>query len=145
MTDFQRDILAGIPDPLPAKRAYDPQANHAPKRKDILTDEQKKIACQLSEEAGADFVKTSTGYGSKGCTIDDLKLMRAAVSANVRVKGSGGIRDLDTVLAARAIGASRCGVSATVKIMEEAKERLEKGILTDLPLNAPEITAGGSY
>ena len=44
MTDFQKDILAGIPDPLPAKRAYDPQANHAPKRKDILTDEQKKLA-----------------------------------------------------------------------------------------------------
>lgn len=96
-----------------------------------LTDEQKKIACQLSEEAGADFVKTSTGYGSKGCTIDDLKLMRAAVSANVRVKGSGGIRDLDTVLSARAVGASRCGVSATAKIMEEAEARYAEGKLTE--------------
>ena len=96
-----------------------------------LTDEQKKIACQLSEEAGADFVKTSTGYGSKGCTIDDLKLMRAAVSANVRVKGSGGIRDLDTVLSARAVGASRCGVSATAKIMEEAEARYAEGKLVE--------------
>lgn len=96
-----------------------------------LTDEQKIVACRLSEEAGADFVKTSTGYGSKGCTIDDLKLMRAAVSANVRVKGSGGIRDLDTVLSARAVGASRCGVSATAKIMEEAEARYAAGTLTE--------------
>ena len=97
-----------------------------------LTDEQKKLACRLSEEAGADFVKTSTGYGSKGCTIDDLKLMRSAVSANVRVKGSGGIRDLDTVLSARAVGASRCGVSATAKIMEEAEARYAEGKLTEV-------------
>ena len=97
-----------------------------------LTDEQKKIACRLSEEAGADFVKTSTGYGSKGCTIDDLKLMRAAVSDHVRVKGSGGIRDLDTVLSARAVGASRCGVSATAKIMEEAEARYAEGKLTEV-------------
>ena len=97
-----------------------------------LTDEQKKIACRLSEEAGADFVKTSTGYGSKGCTIDDLKLMRAAVSENVRVKGSGGIRDLDTVLSARAVGASRCGVSATEKIMQEAEARYAAGTLNEI-------------
>lgn len=96
-----------------------------------LNDEQKKTACRLSEEAGADFVKTSTGYGSKGCTIDDLKLMRAAVSSHVRVKGSGGIRDLDTVLSARAVGASRCGVSATAKIMEEAEARYAAGTLTE--------------
>ena len=96
-----------------------------------LTDEQKKTACRLSEEAGADFVKTSTGYGSNGCTIDDLKLMRAAVSENVRVKGSGGIRDLDTVLSARAVGASRCGVSATAKIMEEAEVRYAAGTLKE--------------
>ena len=88
-----------------------------------LNDEQKKTACVLSEEAGADFVKTSTGYGSKGCTVEDLKLMRAAVSPAVKVKGSGGIRDLDAVLAAKAAGADRCGVSATEKIMAEAEER----------------------
>lgn len=96
-----------------------------------LNDEQKKTACRLSEEAGADFVKTSTGYGSKGCTIDDLKLMRASVSDHVRVKGSGGIRDLDTVLSARAVGASRCGVSATAKIMEEAEARYAAGTLVE--------------
>ena len=97
-----------------------------------LTDEQKITCCKLAEEAGADFVKTSTGYGSKGCTIDDLKLMRAAVSANVRVKGSGGIRDLDTVLSARAVGASRCGVSATAAIMAEAEKRYAEGTLCEV-------------
>ena len=97
-----------------------------------LTDEQKVTCCKLAEEAGADFVKTSTGYGSKGCTIDDLKLMRASVSANVRVKGSGGIRDLDTVLSARAVGASRCGVSATAAIMAEAEKRYAEGTLAEV-------------
>ena len=99
-----------------------------------LSDAQKKRACELSEEAGADFVKTSTGYGSKGCTIEDLVLMRAAVSDKVRVKGSGGIRDLDTVLKARAAGASRCGVSATEKIMAEAEARFAEGRLEEVTL-----------
>ena len=97
-----------------------------------LTDAQKARACQLSEAAGADFVKTSTGYGSKGCTIDDLKLMRASVSDRVQVKGSGGIRDLDTVLTARAVGASRCGVSASEKILLEAKKRYAEGTLREI-------------
>ncbi len=94
-----------------------------------LTEEEKVTACHLSEKAGADFVKTSTGYGSAGCTIEDLKLMRASVSAKVRIKGSGGIRDLDTVLAARDAGADRCGVSATEKIMAEAEARFAEGRL----------------
>ena len=110
-----------------------------------LSDEQKKTACRLSELAGADFVKTSTGYGSAGATIQDVQLMRNAVSDKVRVKASGGIRTLDMVLACRNAGAVRCGVSATVKIMEEAKERMEKGILTEDPLLPVENTAGGAY
>ncbi len=97
-----------------------------------LTEEQKVACCRLSTEAGADFVKTSTGYGSKGCTIDDLKLMRQNTPATMRVKGSGGIRDLDTVLSARAVGASRCGVSATAKIMEEAEKRFAEGTLAEV-------------
>ena len=96
-----------------------------------LTDEQKKLACGLCTQAGADWVKTSTGYGTGGCTLADLRLMRAAVPPSVQVKGSGGIRDLDTVLAARAIGATRCGVSATVKIMEEAQRRYAEGTLAE--------------
>ncbi len=97
-----------------------------------LTDEQKVECCKLAEAAGADFVKTSTGYGSKGCTIDDLRLMRASVAPHIRVKGPGGIRDLDTVLSARAVGASRCGVSAPAKIMEEAEARYAAGTLAEV-------------
>ena len=110
-----------------------------------LNDEQKKLACRLSEAAGADFVKTSTGYGSGGATVADVKLMRAAVSDKVRVKASGGIRTLDMVLACRNAGATRCGVSATVKIMEEAKKRLEEGTLTDQPLSPVENAGNGAY
>ena len=109
-----------------------------------LSDEQKKTACRLSEAAGADFVKTSTGYGKSGATVADVKLMRAAVSEKVSVKASGGIRTLDMVLACRNTGAARCGVSATVKIMEEAQERLKNGTLSELPLN-PVEQGGGAY
>ena len=97
-----------------------------------LSDAQKVTACHLSEEAGADFVKTSTGYGTKGCTIQDLQLMRRSVSERVQVKGSGGIRDLDTVLSARAVGATRCGVSATAAIMAEAEKRYAEGTLQEV-------------
>ena len=97
-----------------------------------LTDAQKVTACHLSEEAGADFVKTSTGYGTKGCTIQDLQLMRRSVSERVQVKGSGGIRDLDTMLSARAVGATRCGVSATAAIMAEAEKRYAEGTLQEV-------------
>ncbi|MBR4501350.1 MAG: deoxyribose-phosphate aldolase [Clostridia bacterium] len=89
----------------------------------FLTDDQKRLVCRLSEEAGADFVKTSTGYGKAGATAEDIALMRAAVSPKVRVKASGGIRDLDTVLLMHKNGADRCGVSATAAIMEEAVRR----------------------
>ena len=97
-----------------------------------LTDAQKVTACHLSEEAGADFVKTSTGYGTKGCTIQDLQLMRRSVSERVPVKGSGGLRDLVTVLSARAVGATRCGVSATAAIMAEAEKRYAEGTLQEV-------------
>lgn len=110
-----------------------------------LNDEQKKLACRLSENAGADFVKTSTGYGSAGATVEDVALMRKAVSEKVSVKASGGIRTLDMVLSCRLAGAARCGVSATVKIMEEAKERLEKGTLTEQPEKPVGRAAGGAY
>ena len=95
-----------------------------------LNEEQKIKACQLSENAGADFVKTSTGYGSAGANVEDILLMRKTVSPHVRVKASGGIRTLDAVLAYRAAGASRCGVSASVAIMEEAYKREAEGTLS---------------
>ncbi len=85
-----------------------------------LTDAEKVKACQLAEKAGADFVKTSTGYGAHGATPEDVELMRRTVSDRVKVKAAGGIRTLEAVLAMRAAGADRCGVSATEAIMAEA-------------------------
>lgn len=88
-----------------------------------LSDEQKRTACRLAEEAGADFVKTSTGYAPSGATFMDLRLMRASVSAKVRVKAAGGIRELDTALLVREVGGSRFGATATEAILEECKRR----------------------
>ena len=114
-----------------------------------LTDEQKVRACRLASGAGADWVKTSTGYGSKGCTVEDVRLMRASVPATCQVKGSGGIHDLDTVLRLRAAGATRCGVSATEKIMAEAEKRFAEGTLQEVsPDAAPTANdhgEGGGY
>ena len=110
-----------------------------------LDDEQKVRVCKLAAAAGADWVKTSTGYGSAGCKLEDVVLMRRSVPADCQVKGSGGIRDLDTVLALRAVGATRCGVSATVKIMEEAEARFQNGTLEEPTLDELSFEEGGSY
>lgn len=107
-----------------------------------LSDEQIIAACRLSEQAGADFVKTSTGYGSAGARVQHVKLMRESVSQKVRVKASGGIRTLDAVLGCRLAGASRCGVSATQKIMEEAEERDRNGGIF-LPESMDVVLEGG--
>src|SRR5512142_3215530 len=88
-----------------------------------LDDDQKRAGCKVCEEAGADWVKTSTGFGKGGATIEDLKLMRAAVSAKVQVKAAGGVRDLDTALKVREIGCTRFGATATEAIMAEALRR----------------------
>jgi deoxyribose-phosphate aldolase len=84
-----------------------------------LNDEQKKIACRLSEEAGADFVKTSTGFAGGGATVEDLQLMKANVSGNVQVKAAGGVRDLEMALKVRETGCTRFGATRTETIMEE--------------------------
>jgi deoxyribose-phosphate aldolase len=84
-----------------------------------LTDEEKVIACQLCEEAGADFVKTSTGFASSGATLDDLRLMRKSVSAKVQVKAAGGVRTLPAMLDVIDTGATRCGATVTAAILDE--------------------------
>lgn len=106
-----------------------------------LTDEEIKKACQLCESAGADFVKTSTGYAGGGATIHDLKIMRETCSGKVRVKAAGGVRTLDAALAVRAVGAVRFGATATVKIVEEARKREQAGDLK-LPTEIKELTSG---
>lgn len=90
-----------------------------------LTDEEKRIACKLSEDAGADFVKTSTGYSPGGATIDDLKLMRASVGMQVQVKAAGGVRSLDALLDVIDVGVTRVGATATAVILDEFEERMK--------------------
>jgi len=86
----------------------------------LLTDEEKVIACQLAKVAGADYVKTSTGFGPGGATAADVALMRRVVGPTIGVKAAGGIRTLADAQEMIAAGASRLGASASVKIMQEA-------------------------
>lgn len=84
-----------------------------------LDDEQKRTACRIALSEGVDFVKTSTGFGSGGATVDDVKLMYQAVNNKLGVKASGGIRDLNTALAMIDAGATRIGTSSGVAILTE--------------------------
>lgn len=84
----------------------------------LLTDEEKVTACKLSKEAGADFVKTSTGFSTAGATKEDIKLMRETVGENVGVKASGGVRSLEDAMAMIENGANRIGASASIAICE---------------------------
>jgi deoxyribose-phosphate aldolase len=84
-----------------------------------LTDDQKVRGCQLSEAAGADYVKTSTGYAPTGATIADLRLMRATVGPNVKVKAAAGVRTLDGLLAVMEAGATRCGATQTAAMLDD--------------------------
>ncbi|EST56404.1 deoxyribose-phosphate aldolase [Brevibacillus panacihumi W25] len=83
----------------------------------LLTDEEKEIACKLCVEAGADYVKTSTGFGPGGATVADIALMRRAVGRDVGVKASGGVRDRETALAMVEAGATRIGTSSGISIV----------------------------
>ncbi|ANU12886.1 Deoxyribose-phosphate aldolase [Planococcus halocryophilus Or1] len=84
----------------------------------LLTDEEKVTASQLSKEAGADFVKTSTGFSTGGATVEDVKLMRQTVGPDMGIKASGGVRSLEDVEAMIEAGATRIGASSGVKIMQ---------------------------
>lgn len=85
----------------------------------LLDDAQKRAACLLAKEAGADFVKTSTGFGPSGATVQDVALMRATVGPDMGVKASGGIRTLEDVTKMIAAGATRIGASAGVAIVKQ--------------------------
>ena len=80
--------------------------------------------CEICGELGADWVKTSTGYGTGGATDEDLKLMRANSPARVQVKAAGGVRTLDRLLEVRALGVTRSGATATIAMLDECKKRL---------------------
>ena len=88
-----------------------------------LTHEEKVLGCQIVEEAGADFVKTSTGFAPTGATVEDIALMRATVGPQVQVKAAHGVRTLDQLLAMIDAGATRSGATATAAILDEFKQR----------------------
>ena len=121
---------------------------------DYLTEDAAKIRlCEISEEAGAEFVKTSTGFGfvkqpgggydSRGATEHDLSLMRANTSPKVHVKASGGVRTLDALIAARDLGSTRCGTSATAQLLDEYRRRDAEGDAGPDRPSAAEL--GGGY
>jgi deoxyribose-phosphate aldolase len=87
----------------------------------LLTDDEKVTACTLAKAAGADYVKTSTGFGPGGATVADVALMRRVVGSDMGVKAAGGVRDLQALNAMVAAGATRVGASAGVKIVQEAR------------------------
>jgi deoxyribose-phosphate aldolase len=89
-----------------------------------LEDVAKIRLCEISGELGVDWVKTSTGYAPSGATLADLELMRKHTPASVQVKAAGGIRDLDALLAVRAIGVSRVGATRTQTMLEDCRRRL---------------------
>ncbi|MFM8320829.1 MAG: deoxyribose-phosphate aldolase [Chloroflexota bacterium] len=91
-----------------------------------LTDEQKVQACRVSTAAGADWVKTSTGFAPSGATYDDLRLMRANIAPHMQVKAAGGIRTLDALLEAIDCGITRSGATATAAILDEFAQRRGK-------------------
>jgi deoxyribose-phosphate aldolase len=106
-----------------------------------LTDEEKITACKLSEAAGADWVKTSTGFAPGGATLEDLRLMRANVSEKVQVKAAGGVRTLPALLDVIDAGVTRCGATATATILDDFK-RMKEGA----PLAMPKAdSVSGNY
>jgi deoxyribose-phosphate aldolase len=92
-----------------------------------LQDEHKIRLCEICGKVRADWVKTSTGYGSGGATHDDLRLMRKHSPSHVQVKAAGGVRDLDAALAVRELGVTRFGCTRTAEILEDCRQRLAAG------------------
>ena len=116
--DVQADIAAVVEVAHPAGAIVKVIFENA-----YLTDDEKVRACRLTEAAGADFVKTSTGFAPSGATHDDLRLMRANTSPHIQVKAAGGVRSLDALLAVMELGVTRIGATATEAIILEFRSR----------------------
>jgi deoxyribose-phosphate aldolase len=114
--DFVRDDIAGV-----AQACHKSRKKHALLKVIIetifLNDDEKKLACEIAKTAGADFVKTSTGFSGGGATPEDIALMRAAVGPELGVKASGGVRTYEAAIAVIKAGATRIGTSAGVAIL----------------------------
>ncbi|PIT88214.1 MAG: deoxyribose-phosphate aldolase [Candidatus Magasanikbacteria bacterium CG10_big_fil_rev_8_21_14_0_10_36_32] len=115
--DFVRDDIKAVVETARGKALVKVIIENA-----YLTNEQKVKACQLCKEAGADFVKTSTGFGPSGATVEDVKLMRHTVGEEMGVKAAGGIKTLKDALSMVEAGANRLGCSAGMAIIKEMKE-----------------------
>lgn len=119
----------------------------------LSSDDFKRRLCELCERAGADWVKTSSGYGFvkqtdgsynyKGATEHDLALMRASVSPRVQVKAAGGVRDLDGLIKVRDLGATRCGATATAAMLDECRRR--RFAIEKSPTQHANSLGGGDY
>ena len=110
-----------------------------------LSDDEKIRACRLSESAGADFVKTSTGFAPGGATHDDLRLMRSHTSPHVGVKAAGGVRTLDALLDVMALGTTRIGATATKAIIDDVRARKAGAAATPAGAGAGTGTSDGGY
>jgi deoxyribose-phosphate aldolase len=116
----------------------------------LSSDDFKRKLCELCERAGADWVKTSSGYGFvkqpdgsynyKGATEHDLALMRASVSPRVQVKAAGGVRDLDGLIKVRDLGATRCGATATAAMLDTYRQRQQSSVASS---SSASIGSGG--
>jgi deoxyribose-phosphate aldolase len=109
-----------------------------------LTDDEKIRACRLTEAAGGDFVKTSTGFAPSGATLDDLRLMRANTSPHVQVKAAGGVRTLDALLEVMSVGVTRIGATTTSTILDDFRARKAAGEAgAGAPAGAGSAVGGG--
>ncbi|MBA3796928.1 MAG: deoxyribose-phosphate aldolase [Chloroflexi bacterium] len=110
-----------------------------------LSDEEKVRACQAAEAAGADFVKTSTGFAASGATHEDLMLMRRSVSPHVQVKAAGGVRSLDALVAVMELGVSRAGATQTKAILDDFRARKSGTAGADSPQPVAAGSDAGAY
>jgi deoxyribose-phosphate aldolase len=118
----RRHVLSDIRGVVLAARRFEGALVKVILETGLLDDAQKRIACELALEAGADFVKTSTGFGPAGATVLDVALFREVVGDRMQIKAAGGIRDLATARAMLAAGADRIGASASVRILDELRQ-----------------------
>jgi deoxyribose-phosphate aldolase len=117
-TDYVRDEIAAVVAAAAGRALVKVIFENA-----YLTDEQKVTACHLTEEAGADFVKTSTGFAPTGATLEDVRLMRASVSPKMQVKCAHGVRTLPALLDMIDAGVTRSGATATATILDDFKKQ----------------------
>ncbi len=111
----------------------------------FLNDDQKARLCVICGEVGADYVKTSTGYGTGGATLEDLRLMRRMSPPHVKLKAAGGVRTLEAVVEVIAVGCDRIGLSKTKDLLDELRQRLDRGEQLDTAFHVERTKLGGGY